>query len=215
MWYKIHYKYYIYLFRNKKLHKIIYKSAKCETILKKWKALKAETKPPYVVENTGARGGKAEYELVLVGPKPKNYSPIYTKDDLGRTIEAKLSDPTKRIKAIIPYWEEELIHDYQIKKRISFNDLIDFILTIQGFGQIFTLNNNLFVQIDDDIYLFGNKNLDDTQRLFNAVKTELFKRKVGNFLFVKDITTHQRKILYDLLEEKGFKRTKLFKHYSR
>lgn len=214
MIYKINYKYYIYLFRNKKQRKIIHKSAKCETILKKWKALKSESKPPYVVENTGARGGKAEYELVLFGPKPKNYSSVYTKDDLGRTIEAKLSDPTKRIKAIIPYWEEEMIYDHQIKKRIGFNDFIDFILSIKGFGQIFTLNNNLFVQMDDDIFLFGNKNLDDTQRLFNTVKTELFKRKIGNFLFVKDISTYQRKMLYDLLEKKGFKRTKLFKHYS-
>ena len=62
--------------------------------------------------------------------------------------------------------------------------------------------------------MFGNKNLDDSQRLFEIVREDLLKRKRGNFIFVKDITTHQRTLLYNLLESKGFKRRELFRHYS-
>jgi hypothetical protein len=62
--------------------------------------------------------------------------------------------------------------------------------------------------------MFGNKNIFDAERLFEIVKEDLLKRKIGNFIFVKDITTHQRKQLYNLLESKGYKRSELFRHYS-
>ena len=92
--------------------------------------------------------------------------------------------------------------------------MMEFILTITEIAQIFTLNNKLFVQIENDIRLFGNKNISDSERLFNIVREDLINRKRGNFIFVRDITTHQRKLLYTLLETKGFKRTELFRHYS-
>ena len=58
------------------------------------------------------------------------------------------------------------------------------------------------------------KNLKDSEKLFDLVRTDLLNKKKTNFLFVKDITTHQRKLLYNLLESKGYNRRKLFKHYS-
>ena len=88
------------------------------------------------------------------------------------------------------------------------------IYPIGEIAQIFTLNNKLFVQVEDNIKLFGNKNLKDSDKLFEIVKEDLTKKKKGNFIFVKDITTYQRKQLYNLLESKGFKRRELFRHYS-
>jgi hypothetical protein len=91
---------------------------------------------------------------------------------------------------------------------------MEYILSVKEIAQIFTLNKNLFVQVEEEIKMFGNKNINDSERLFEIVKEDLIKRKKGNFIFVKDITTHQRTILYNLLESKGFKRSQLFKHYS-
>jgi len=90
----------------------------------------------------------------------------------------------------------------------------DKILSMTGVGQIFTLNNKLFVQVDDEIFLFGNKNIKDATRLFEIVREDVLKKKKTNFLFVRDVTTSQRKNLYKILEEKGYKRTELFRHYS-
>jgi hypothetical protein len=208
------YKYYIILYCNKKKVKLVHQSVKMETIMKIWKKMKKAEKPPYVKTNQGKSRSKTIIELALIFPYHKQASKTYTKDNLGRTIEAKIDDQNKRIKEIIPYWREELIYDHQNKKRISFSDLMKYITSIKEFGQIFTLNNNLFVQVDNNVRLFGNKNIDDTQRLFNIVKTELGKLKIGNFMCIKDISTHQRKLLYNILESQGFKRTKLFKHYS-
>ena len=60
---------------------------------------------------------------------------------------------------------------------------------------IVKLNNKIFVQIENDIKMFGNKNLNDSQRLFDILKNDLLKKKKTNFLFVKDITTHQRSLI--------------------
>lgn len=208
------YNYHIILYCNKKKIKMIYQSVGMESTMKVWKKMKKETQPPYVMTNQGKNRSKTIVELALIFPYHKQATKTYTKDSLGRTIEAKIDNKNKRIKEIIPYWREELIYDHETKKRIAFSALMEYITSIREFGQIFTLNNNLFVQVDDNIRLFGNKNIDDAQRLFNVVKTELGKLRIGNFMFIKDISTHQRKLLYDILESQGFKRTKLFKHYS-
>jgi hypothetical protein len=92
--------------------------------------------------------------------------------------------------------------------------MMDVILKVEDIAQIFTLNNKLFLQIENDIRLFGNKNIADTERLFDIVRKDLTKRGRGNFIFVKDITRHQRSQLYEMLEAKGYKRTELFRHYS-
>jgi hypothetical protein len=129
-------------------------------------------------------------------------------------MEAKMADKRFRIKELIPYWEEELIYDLESKKRIRYHQMMEVILKVEEIAQIFTLNNKLFLQVEDDIRMFGNKNIADADRLFEIVKGDLNKRGRGNFIFVKDITTHQRTQLYTMLESKGYKRTELFRHYS-
>jgi histidinol-phosphate/aromatic aminotransferase/cobyric acid decarboxylase-like protein len=92
--------------------------------------------------------------------------------------------------------------------------MLEKILPIKEITQIFTLNKNLFVQVDDDVKMYGNKNKDDAARLFEILREDILSKNRGNFIFVKDITTHQRKLLYDLLVSKGFNRRELFRHYS-
>jgi len=207
-------KYFIVLFCNKKRVKMLHKSFRRTTIYEYWREFRTQKKPVYVRNIGGRKKEELYYELALIFPNTRWSTNIYVKDSLGRNIEAKLDNDKFRIKEMIPYWEEETIYDFETKKRIRYHELIDKILPIQEIAQIFTLNNKLFVQVEENIKVYGNRNLSDTDRLFNLVKDDLIKRKRGNFLFVRDITTHQRKILYDLLVAKGFKRRELFRHYS-
>jgi hypothetical protein len=207
-------KYFIVLFCNKKKVKILNRCMKRTTIYEYWREFRTERKPPYVQIQGGKRNKELLYELALIFPNNRWATKTYVKDSLGRNTEAKIENDKFRIKEIIPYWKEELIYDYNIKKRIRYHQMMEYILTINEIAQIFTLNNKLFVQIENDIRLYGNKNITDTERLFEIVKEELLKKKRGNFIFVKDITRHQRSLLYKMLEDKGFKRTELFRHYS-
>ncbi len=207
-------KYFIVLFCNKKRVKILYRCMKRTTITEYWHEFKTERKPPFVKLQGGKRKQEQIFELGLVFPNNRWATKTYVKDSLGRNIEAKIEGNEYRIKEMIPYWKEELIYDFQTKKRIRYHEMIKQLDVITEIAHIFTLNKNIFVQIENDIRLFGNKNIVDSERLFELIKSDLLKRKRGNFLFVKDITTHQRKLLYEMLESKGYKRTELFRHYS-
>lgn len=184
------------------------------TITEYWHEFKTEKKPPFIKIQGGKRKQEQIFELGLVFPNNRWVTKTYVKDSLGRNVEATIEDDKFRIKEMVPYWKEELIYDFQTKKRIRYHEMMGQIDRITDLAHIFTLNKNLFVQVENDIKLFGNKNINDSERLFEILKTDLLKRKKGNFLFVKDITTHQRKLLYEMLESKGYKRTELFRHYS-
>jgi len=207
-------KYFIVLFCNKKKVKILYKCMKRTTVYEYWREFKTEKKPRYVKQQGGKRNRELIYELGLIFPNNRWATQVWVKDSLGRNEPAKIEDDKFRIKEIVPYWEEELIYDYSIKKRIRYHQMMEYIESVTEIAQIFTLNNKLFVQVEDDVRLFGNKNIKDADRLLELVKEDLLKKKRGNFIFVRDVTTHQRTLLYDLLESKGFKRQELFRHYS-
>ncbi len=212
--YYITHKYFIILFCNKKRKKLIHKSAKRTTIMEIWREVKSQKKPPYVKTNSGKKRTPQNFELGLIYPMTRWSPKTFTKDELGRNVEIKVNNSKQRIKELIPYWEEEMIYDFDSKKRIRYYDMMDYILSIRDIAQIFTLNNKMFVQVENDIRMFGNKNIDDTMRLFEIVREELTRKNRGNFIFVKDVTTPQRISLYNLLESKGYKRSELFKHYS-
>ena len=207
-------KYFIVLFCNKKKVKILYKCMKRTTVYEYWREFKTEKKPRYIKQQGGKRNRELVYELGLIFPNNRWATQVWVKDSLGRNEPAIIEDDKFRIKEIVPYWEEELIYDYSIKKRIRYHQMMEYIESVTEIAQIFTLNNKLFVQVEDDVRLFGNKNIKDADRLLELVKEDLLKKKRGNFIFVRDVTTHQRTLLYDLLESKGFKRQELFRHYS-
>lgn len=207
-------KYFIVLFCNKKRIKIFYKCMKRTSVYDYWREYKTERKPPFVKQQGGKRRQELVFELALVFPNNRWATTTWVKDSLGRNEPALIEGGKFRIKEIIPYWQEELIYDFQTKKRIRYHELINQITPIKEIAQIFILNKNLFVQVENDVKMFGNKNLDDSNRLFEIIKEDLVKRKMGNLFFVKDVTTHQRTLLYNLLESKGFNRRELFRHYS-
>jgi len=192
----------------------LYRCQKLTTIHEYWREFKTERKPRFLKIQGGKRKQEQIFELGLIFPNSRWVKSTYVKDSLGRLIEAKMEDEKLRIKEIIPYWKEELIYDFQTKKRIRYHQMLETIMGISEIGQLFTLNNKLFVQVENDIKLYGNKNIYDADRLFDLVREDLLKKKKGNFIFVKDVNTAQRKSLYTLLESKGFKRSELFRHYS-
>lgn len=207
-------KYQIVLFCNKKKVKVLYKCMTKNAVYEHWRQYRTQKPPRYLKIQSAQRKNESIFELALIFPNNRWAKTQYVKDSMGRNMEAKLENDKYRIKEIIPYWKEELIYDYQTKKRIRYHEFIKQFYNVDKIAQIFTLNNKIFLQIEEDIKLFGNKNLIDTERLFELLKEDLLKKNFSNFIFVKDITRHQRSILYKLLISKGFKREHLFRHYS-
>jgi hypothetical protein len=208
------FKYAIVLFENQKKIKVLYKCMQRKTVYEYWREYKTERKPPFVKLQGGKRRQELVYELGLLLPNNRWSDQVWVKDSLGRNQKAILEDDNLRIKEIIPYWVEEKVYDYDNGKRIRYHEMMEQILPINDIAQIFTLNNKLFVQIEDNVRYFSCKNLIDTERLFEIVKNDLLNRKRANFMFVKDVSTQQRKMLYAMLIAKGYKKSELFRHYS-
>lgn len=210
-------KYMILVMLNGKKKKTLHKTSKRTTINEYWREYKTQKKPIYCAENRGRARTKLNFELMLIYPKnrwAKADEKFFRKDEFGRNQEIYIESADYRIKDFIPWWEPEKIYDFQQKKHIFFEEMFDTIYRITEYGMIFTLNNKIFVQIDENVTVYKNKNLNDTQRLFNILQSELIKKKKTNFIFNKDVTSHQRRALYDILEPKGFTRNELFRHYS-
>jgi len=207
-------KYFVILFCNKKKVRVLHRSMTKNTIYDAWHEFKTEKRSPFVKLQGGKRNKELKYELGLIFPNNRWSKPTYIRDEMGRSVEALMVDDKFRIKELIPYWEEEKIYDFDAKKRIRYYEMMNIILNVEDIAQIFTLNNKVFLQVEDRVRMFGNKNINDANRLFDIVKDDLLKRGVGNFIFVKDISRHQRTQLYDILEGMGYKRSELFRHYS-
>lgn len=206
-------RYIIVLFFNKKVIKVYHNTMKKRDILEKWYELKSEKKPAFTrLEDN--RGRPRIYELALIFPADKRSKPTYTKDELGRNVEVKIESSKHRIKEIIPYWLEETIYDYETKKQIRYHEFFEKIKLVTDISQLFTLNNKIILQTDDKFTMFGNKNINDCNRLFNILENDLLNNNCGNFIFIKDVSTVQRMHLYKILEEKGFSKKILYRHYS-
>ena len=123
-------KYFIVLFCNKKKVKILYKCMKRTTVYEYWREFKTEKKPRYVKQQGGKRNRELIYELGLIFPNNRWATQIWVKDSLGRNEPAIIEDDKFRIKEIVPYWEEELIYDYSIKKRIRYHQMMEYIESV-------------------------------------------------------------------------------------
>jgi hypothetical protein len=210
--------YMVVLFLNGAKKKVLHKTNNRLNIHEFWRECKTQKRPLYCAEVRGRARTVLNFELALIYPKNR-WSPaddkFYKKDGMGRNQPINLNNADEyRVKEVIDWWEPEKIYDFQQKKHIFFEEMFGIIEKITELSQIFTLNNKIFVQIDDDITVYKNKNLKDTSRLFNILRSELLNKKRKNFIFVRDVTSYQRKMLYKLLEGKGFSKNELFRHYS-
>jgi len=207
-------KYKIILFKNGERLKSFFSSNNKKSILTKYNKLINEKKPKFVIEFISRK--KVKFELGIVTTEGGRFSgdTIFVKDSVGRTKKVSMGDSTYNIIKLLPYWKEEFIYAHHSKKKMSFTELMDIHIQNTDFKQVFTLNNKLIVQNDDDFKLFSLKTISDASRLIDIIEIEVLDTGRGDCLFVRDTDTIQRKQLYSLLESVGFDRVMLRKQYT-
>ena len=202
--------YIIVLFKNKVKKKIINKFKTNKKAVQQYESLVKEsdnTKFYKKYEN----GVESNYELALLELGSKNWDNMYMKDEFGRQIKIELEDSDYRIIKINRFYPEEYILDYEKKKKLSLNEFMKKHLT-SGYKMISKLNNKIVLQEDDNFKLFTLKNVYDSDRFIDTLSDILIKEKRSNVLLVKDVSTAQRKYLYNLLVEKGYPKSYLLRY---
>lgn len=205
--------YLIVLFENKVKKKIIkkyitYNKAKnyFDSCLKKNEE---------VIFNKEVKNGfEAKYELGLVEMSNKQLLPVYLTDEMGRNIKVRLENENMTLIQISDYKIEEEIYDHQSKKKIDSHTLIKKYIKKENIKLVSNLNNKLIIQNEEQISIFSTKNENESLRLLDSLSMYFFKNKRGDCIFVKTISSAQKKYLIDLLSSKGFDKKMLYRKYT-
>ena len=151
-------------------------------------------------------GYEIEYNLGIIGDKVILEN-IFYKDELGRTIYINPRVGDKYIQNIKNYNKEELIFDFQTKRKISYDTLVKTYFKNSEVYLISKLNNKIVVQNQTVVNIFSLKNEYDSSRIIDILQKDL----VGKSIVSKDTNTIHRKYIYSLLVEKGFKKDYLYR----
>jgi len=204
-------KYKIILIKNSVPKKTLFTSNVKRTTQHKFHKFISLQKPLFVRKYVKRKF--CQFELALFSKENYNKE-VYRKDELGRNIEVKIPLDNYYLMELVPYWVEEFIYDHLQKTRISLDDVMKTYLSDKSFKQVFTLNNKIIIQVEDDFKIFSLKNVKDCSRLLNIIKNLFIDNGRTDCLFVPDSSVVQRKQLYKLLEGYGFNKKFLYKQYT-
>jgi len=200
----------IVLFKNKTRKKIINKFKTSKRALNFFNKILSDS-DKVIFNREYENGSPCSFEIAIVEKSEKKLFPHFVTDEYGRNVKIELSDDDHDIIKIVKYNVDEQIFDNQINKRIYVNDFIKKYLGSDGLKMISSLNNKIIVQLDSNIYLFSLKTENDSSRFIDQLSSHFVKIKRFDCIFVKDVSTAQRKYLYNLLEEYGFSRKVLYR----
>lgn len=203
-------RYIVVLFKNKKKRKIIKrfkteKKAKMffDSLVKKQELIK--------FHKTMENAEESVFMLGLLTNTTNVQNSLFVKDEYGRNIPATIENSDYVFISILNYKQEEKIFDWQKNIKITLDELLNTYCKSKELKSIYTLNNKICIQIQEDVYLFSLKNKDESIRLLDTIQELFMESKRYDALFVKDISTTQRKWIYDILVEKGFDKKRLYR----
>lgn len=202
--------YIIVLFKNKKKKKIIKGYATEKNALSKYNELVRDNNVRFKVlfENSE----RCDYEIGLLTKTGDYQIPLFKTDEVGRNnnvfIEGE-SDYT--IKRIEDYSIEEMIFDWRLNRRISFDEFISLYCPKKQVKVISKLHNKIVIQNDEVFNLFSLKNEEDSERFLQTLESFFYSSNRNDSIFVRDESTINRKWMYDVLEKNGFDRKKLYR----
>jgi hypothetical protein len=202
--------YLIVLFKNKKKRKIIKSYLTKSTAINKFNNMLLKNNDVYfekVIENATS----SNYELGLLTNQTKIQQSLFLTDELGRNTPVNLENPEYVFLDIKKYKMEETIFDWQTQNKITFMGLIKKYCKSNELKSIFTLHNKLCIQINEDVSLFSLKDKDESDRLLEVIQDYFIGNSRLDAIFVRDISSAQRKWIYSLLVGKGFDKKRLYR----
>ena len=90
-------------------------------------------------------------------------------------------------------------------------DLVKKYCKTKNLKSIYTLNNKICIQVDSDVKVFSLKDKNESVRFLDSLQDYFFTIGRYDAIFVKDISNAQRKWIYEVLEEKGFEKKRLYR----
>jgi hypothetical protein len=169
--------YIVVLFKNKKRKKIIKSFIRknvAELYFKKLCEQSDQVKFNVEVENSL----DVTYEVGLLSKTIDTQFQLFSQDDIGRNVRVNLDDSDLQIIKIHKYRISEKLQDWSTNKRITYVEFFKKHFTNKDLKNVFTINNKIVIQKDDDTSIYSLKNVDESQRLLMLLQDSLLDVKL-------------------------------------
>lgn len=201
--------YIIVLFKNRQRKKIIKRYATEKQALSFFN--KSIDENNVLFEKKIENAQSVDYEIGLLSKNQSFQPSLFITDEYGRNNPVNLENSDYIFLNIKKFKIEELIFDWQKKEKIDFENFVNNYCNEKDLKNIFTLNNKICVQVNDDVKVFSLKDQNESYRFLDVCQTYFYQSNRQDAIFVKDISTPQRKWIYGVLEKKGFDKKRLYR----
>jgi hypothetical protein len=161
-----------------------------------------------------SNGSEIDFEIGLVELSSKQLVPVYITDEMGRNIKVSLENEGMTLISISQYNIEESLYDVQTNSKIDTVDFIKKYLKKNNVKMVSSLHNKIIIQNEEKINLFSLKNPSEANRFLDSISSYFFKIKRGDCIFVKDVSSAQKKYLINLLSNSGYDKKMLYRKFT-
>lgn len=159
------------------------------------------------------------YEILLLKKRTEEDVNRTIKNELGKFVEETVDDNEWVIVDTSPYMIEETFNVSGANRKLTAKELIDYIVLPnkqkKSPKQVLMLNNKIVVE-SLELYLITCKDIDETIRLYNKIRTYCFDNKIGDIIFFGSVPKENRKPWYKKLHERlGIDYNRLYRSNSR
>lgn len=159
------------------------------------------------------------YEILLLKKREESDQNRVIKNDLGKFVEETVDDLDWIIIDAAVYLMEENFSVSGANRKLTAKEIIDYIVMSNqqktNPKQILMLNNKLVIE-GLELQLITCKDIEETIRLYNKIRSYCFDKKITDIIFFGSVPKENRKTWYKKINERlGIGYNRLYRSSSR
>jgi hypothetical protein len=159
------------------------------------------------------------YEILLLKKRNEGDVNRTIKNELGKFVEETVDDNEWVIVNTSPYYMEEVFNVSGSNRKLTAKEVVDYVVLPNKQKkvpkQVLMINNKIVVE-GLNLYLVTCKDIEETIRLYNKIRTYCYDNKIGDIIFFGSIPKENRKTWYKKIHERtGVDYNRLYRSNSR
>lgn len=159
------------------------------------------------------------YEILLLKKRTEEDTNRIIKNELGKFVEETVDDNEWVIVSTTPYLIEETFNISGANRKLTAKEIVDYVVVPnkqkKAPKQVLMINNKIIVE-GLELYVVTCKDIDETVRLYNKIRTYCFENKIVDIIFFGSVPKENRKIWYKKIHDRtGIGYNRLYRSNSR
>ena len=159
------------------------------------------------------------YEILLLKKRNEGDVNRTIKNELGKFVEETVDDNEWVIVNTSPYYMEEVFNVSGSNRKLTAKEVVDYVVLPNKQKNVpkkFLMINNKIVVEGLNLYLVTCKDIEETIRLYNKIRTYCYDNKIGDIIFFGSVPKENRKTWYKKIHERtGVDYNRLYRSNSR